>query len=366
MPPGKCLLRILPPYWERPVPLPAALQLSTGSSPENTHTHVHQQPPKQPFLSSSLSLWTGQFAYLQPAWVGACTHFSDLDCLSPESSYQRRRGLWSLGRAGGGLWKNALPCSPLAALGTDAKASATLWSQQSRRALGWLARAMKTPLRSSCWGWGGRPAASLSLGEAERKIRALTLLKRGGLCGLWALGTGVPPKPGRPEPGRAVRMWPERCGLDRPQAGSLAEGCRRRARVASFSVIYRLCGNASWASEVAGGLRAPRRDVGAPSSVHSVSLLPRTPEHLRCRALLQASRAKSGKIGRGITFYQGEAGIQQAGRPKTVSNGTGGRQEIQRGWSGNERVSAGLWGRMAVRPQRRRHQPWWQEPGAML
>ena len=73
-------------------------------------------------------------------------HFSDLDCLSPQSLFQKRQGLWSPGREGRGLWRNAFQCSPIAALGTDAKASVSVWGQQSRQEPGSLVRAVETPL----------------------------------------------------------------------------------------------------------------------------------------------------------------------------------------------------------------------------
>lgn len=155
-------------------------------------------PPNNPFSAARSrsergSLLTCSLPELGPARTS----------LTLTASVQSRRSRGdgacrALEEQAGALWRNALPCSPLAALGTDAKPSATVWSQQSRQALGSLARAVETPLRSSCWGWGGRPAASLSLGEAERKIRAAHPAREGRA--VWAVGSRYrsPTKAGAP------------------------------------------------------------------------------------------------------------------------------------------------------------------------
>ena len=127
VPPGKsleCCLRILPPHWGK--------ASSVSYSPSTVHRLLswgHPSAASQMTLSQQLGLalnWViWLFAACLPARIGAPMHFSDLDCLNPQSLFQKRQGLRSPGRAGRGLWRNTFQCSPLAALGTDEKASVT-------------------------------------------------------------------------------------------------------------------------------------------------------------------------------------------------------------------------------------------------
>ena len=280
VPPGKsleCCLRILPPHWGK--------ASSVSYSPSTVHRLLswgHPDPnpsvASQTTLSQQLGLalnWViWLFAACLPARVGAPMHFSDLDCLSPQSLFQKRQGLWSPGREGRGLWRNAFRCSPLAALGTGGFSlgvgpavtagagvpGASCGDASVKQLLG----VGRTPLGLTelPWSWA-------------KDLGPLTLLERGCEgCGpsvheshqSW----GAPSQEEQWGRGQRDGDW------NRPRGASLTEECHRRARVASFSVIYRLSGDASWAPEVVGGLRSPRRGVGAPSTGASAPLLPCT------------------------------------------------------------------------------------------